>query len=457
MSAARALVNQYLGVYADRRMIIMAFIGYSCGIPLFLTASTLSLWLKQAGFSNTTIGVFSLCALPYTIKFIWSPFIDRLKLPILTKHFGRRRAWLLLSQVMLVATIVAISLLNPHEYLTLTIILATAIAFFSATQDVVMLAYQVERLGRNQYGPGEAMGIFGYRMGMLSSGAGALYLAEWITWSQIYQIMAMLIGIGIITTLCIDEPATVVNQESQAREQKTHDYLLAHPRLSGWQAEVLSWLYGAVVCPFYDFVRNNFWFPALLIMFFYKLGDNLIGNMSNLFFIDLGFSKSEIASASKVFGMANSILGGFIGGVIIARFGITQSLLFNGFVHGISIFLYVLMAQVGYSIEALYFTIAVEHITSGMRTTALFAYQMTLCSPMYAATQLALFTSVVHLGRTLMASCSGWLSDQLGWVNFFNLAGASTIVSLGLVWWLAKLEKEQFSWKQTKQLNPTNP
>jgi PAT family beta-lactamase induction signal transducer AmpG len=457
MPAVRNLVNQYLGVYADRRMIIMALIGYSCGIPLFLTSSTLGLWLKQVGFTNTAIGTFSLCALPYTVKFIWSPFIDRLRLPFLTKRFGRRRAWLLLSQVMLIITIVAISFLNPREYLTLTIILATAIAFFSATQDVVMLAYQVERLGRNQYGSGEAMGIFGFRMGMLTSGAGAFYLAGSITWPQVYQIMALLLGIGLITTLCIAEPDVVINQESQAREQKAHGYLLSHPRLSGWQAQALSWLYGAVLCPFYDFVRNNFWLPALLIMFFYKLGDNLIGNMKNIFFVEMGYSLNEIASVSKIFGMLNSILGGLICGVIIARFGITQSLLFNGFVHGISIFLYVLMAQVGYSIEVLYFTIAIEHITSGMRTTALFAYQMTLCNPVYAATQLALLTSFVNLGRTLTAACSGWLSDHLGWVNFFNLAGASTIVSLGLVWWLAKLEKTAFSWKQTKQLTPTNP
>lgn len=457
MDVVRTLVKQHLGVYADRRMVIMALIGYSCGIPLFLTSQTLSLWLKEAGFSNTTIGVFSLCALPYTIKFLWSPYIDRLKLPFLTKRFGRRRAWLLLSQVMLMSTIIAISLLNPSQYLTLTILLAIAIAFFSATQDVVMLAYQIERLGRNQYGPGEAMVLFGYRMGMLTSGAGALYLAEWMTWPQVYQIMALLLGIGLITTFCIAEPEMVVSQESQAREQKAHDYLLAHPRLSGWQAKLLSWHYGAVVCPFYDFVRKNYWLPALLIMFFYKLGDNLIGNMLNLFFVDVGYSLSEIASASKVFGMANSILGGLIGGILIARFGMTQSLLFNGLVHGLAIFLYVLMAQVGYSIEALYFTIAIEHITSGMRTTALFAYQMTLCNPVYAATQMALLTSVVNLGRTLTGTCSGWLSDQLGWVNFFNLAGASTIVSLGLVWWLAKLEKTEFSWKTTKQLNPTNP
>jgi PAT family beta-lactamase induction signal transducer AmpG len=456
MTFVKTLLNRYLGIYADHRVGIMALIGFSCGIPLFLTASTLSLWLKQLGFSNTMIGAFSLCALPYTIKFMWAPFVDRLRLPYLTRWLGRRRAWLLLSQVMLMLSIIAISLVNPLEYLGVTIFLAVAIAFFSATQDVVMLAYEVERLGRNQYGAGSAGGIFGYRMGMVASGAGALYLAEYITWAQVYQIMAVLIGVGVITTLCIAEPDPVVNPESLAREEKAHDYLIAHPRLTGWQAKLLSWLYGAVICPFYDFVRNSFWITALLIMLFYKLGDNLIGNMSNIFFMDIGFSKSEIASASKVFGMANSILGGFIGGILIARLGIIPSLMINGLFHGAAIFLYVVMAQVGYSIEVLYFTIAIEHITSGMRTTALFAYQMSICSPMYAATQLALLTSIVHLGRTVTASCSGWLVDQLGWVTFFNLAGASTVVSLGLVWCLAKLEKTELTWKPTKQLNPSN-
>lgn len=457
MKSLKIILQKNFGVYADRRVFIMSLLGLSCGIPLLLTASTLSLWLKQAGLSNTKIGALSLCALPYTIKFVWSPFIDRLNLPFLTRHLGRRRGWLLFSQVMLILNILIISWIDPGQNLTLTMIFAGAIAFCSATQDVVMLAYQIERLGRNQYGAGEAMGIFGYRMGMLTSGAGALYLAEFLTWSQVYQLMALFVGVGLITTLCIAEPKPVFSEESLARERKAHEYLINHPQFKGWQAHTLSWLYGAVVCPFSDFVRNNFWVVALLIMLFYKLSDNLIGNMSNIFYTDIGFSKSEIASASKVFGMANSILGGFIGGILIVRIGIIQALFFSALIHGVSLFLYVLMAKVGYNLEMLYFTVAIEHITGGMRTTALFAYQMTLCNPVYAATQFALLTSVVHFGRTTTASLSGWLVDQLGWVNFFNLCAASSIVSLLLVIWLSKLEKTEFTWKYLKQLRFSKP
>ena len=418
------------GPYNDRRMFIMAFIGFSCGIPLFLTASTLSLWLNASGISYTKIGLISWVAFPYTVKFLWSPFIDRLKLPFLNRKLGKRRSWLFTSQICLMLSIFALSLTNPSQNLTLTAIAGLFVTFFAATQDVTMLAYQVERLGRQQYGAGEAMGIFGYRMGMLLSGAGALYFSDFFSWQEVYRIMAGCVGVGLLTTLIIKEPDPVQNTEALLKEQRAHDYLHSHPRLNRRFAKLLSWLYGAVICPFANFMTKKGWFVAILIMLFYKIGDNIVGNMTNIFLLETGYSKSEIASVSKVFGMATSIFGGFVGGYMIARIGMLKSLFVTALIHGMSMLMFVVIANVGYNLDLLYLTIALEHITSGMRTTSLFAFQMTLVSPVYAATQLALLTSVVHFGRVFVASFSGVILTAVGWNAFFIISSASTIVSL---------------------------
>tara|TARA_R110002095_G_scaffold94253_2_gene82027 strand:- start:2252 stop:3643 length:1392 start_codon:yes stop_codon:yes gene_type:complete len=431
--------------YNDRRMLIMAFIGFSCGIPLFLTASTLSLWLSQVGVSYTKIGLISWVAFPYTIKFIWSPFIDRLKIPFLTKTLGRRRSWLLLSQITLIASIFALSQTDPSQNLTLTALFAICVTFSAATQDVTMLAYQVERLGRQQYGAGEAMGIFGYRMGMLMAGAGALYFSEIMTWNEVYQVMALFILVGVATTLLIKEPEPAHNKEAQKKEDAARKYLHDHPRLSPKISSIFSWIYGAVICPFSNFMMNKGWWVSILIMLFYKFGDNIIGNMTNIFLVEVGYSKSEIASVSKIFGMATSILGGFIGGYLIARIGMVKALFIAAAIHGLSVLLFVLIAKVGYNLDLLYATIAIEHITAGMRTTALFAFQMTLVTPAYAATQLALLTSAVHFGRVATSSFSGLLVENFGWSSFFTLASSATIISLILVVLFARIKGREYS------------
>jgi PAT family beta-lactamase induction signal transducer AmpG len=350
--------------------------------------------------------------------------------------------------------------LGPQSSLETLFILALGVAFFSATQDIVSLAYQVERLGKKRYGPGEAMSTFGYRMGMLTGGAGSLYLLDQcaLPWGQVYEAMAVVAGLGVVLTLCIAEPKPLASPEARLKEEQGRTYLKAHPRLKGWQANILSWLYGAVICPFVDYVssRKNWqhWLVPLLIMFFYKLSDNIIGTMTNVFFLDLGFSASEIASASKVFGMISSILGGFMGGLLIVRLGMQRSLFFCALIHGVTILLYALLSQVGHNVPLLYAVVGIEHITSGMRTTALLTYQMTLVNPVYAATQLALLVSLVNLGRTAFSAFSGALAQAVGWTVFFEISAASTIFSLILVAFLAKLKREEQTTQETLLWQP---
>ncbi|MBN9342816.1 MAG: MFS transporter [Holosporales bacterium] len=421
---------------------VIALLGFSCGLPLLLTASTLGYWMAQEKISLTKIGLMSIAVLPYTIKFLWAPLIDRLRLPGLTRWLGRRRAWLFLSQSFLIIFLFCLSRLDPAHHLEQIVIFVFLIAFFSATQDIVMLAYQVERLQRAQYGAGEAAGIFGYRLGILLAGAGAFYLASFLSWNTVYLVMTGFQCIGLITTLCALEPRPLQNPESQLREQKAREYLLTHPRLKGWRGPLLSWFYGALIAPFHDFIKQPAWLASLFIMLFYKCGDNLIGSMGNIYFNKLGFTNIEIANGSKIFGLWATILGGFIGGLIVKRYGMLKSLFWCGAFHGITALGFILLGIVGHNSIVFYLIVALDNITGGMRVTALFAYQMTLCSPSYAATQLALLTSTTHLGRVIFSSSSGWIVEHLGWNTLFWLATFGVVPTLMVIYYLSRIKKE---------------
>ncbi len=349
--------------------------------------------------------------------------IDHFELPVLTPWLGRRRAWIFVSQIGLIFCIFALSYINPMENLKQVAFWGFGIAFFSATQDIVTMAYQVERLKTTQYGAGEAMGILGYRLGMLLSGAGSLYLAEFISWQAIYQLMGVLVGVGVVTTLWCQEPDPL--------PRKDQETLMS-----------ASWFYRTLAHPFVDFSRQHHWILTLLVMFFYKLGDNLIGNMHNLFYLDLGFSKIEIANVSKIFGMWASIFGGIIGGVLVARLGMMKSLFYMAVIHGIAMSGYVIVFYSGPHLGLLYLTVAFEDFTNGLRITALFTYQMVCCNFAYSATQMALFTSIVHLGRIVCSAPSGLIIENWGWGPFFTLSLLANIPVLWLVWALAKSRRQ---------------
>jgi PAT family beta-lactamase induction signal transducer AmpG len=433
------LLKDTLKVYSNPKILVMGLLGFSSGLPLLLTHSTLALWLAKLGLDYTTIGLLSLTGLPYNIKFLWAPLIDKIKIPYLTTLMGRRRSWLLLSQIILVACLLGIANINPLENLKFTCLLTIAVSFSSATQDIVMLAYQVERLGKSQYGAGEAFGVFGYRMGMLMAGAGALYLSTFISWNLVYAIMAACVVVGILTVIFIEEPESPDHQTVHQELSLKYNKLL--PLVSKPLKDFLTSFHLAVISPFTDFMKQKTWVASLSIMIFYKLGDNLIGSFHNIFYADLGFTNIEIANASKIFGMWASIVGGFVGGVLITRLGIIKSLFYFALIHGLSMLMYIVLYYAGHDLSVFYLSVAIENVTGGMRMTALFAYQMSLCNRLHAATQLALLTSCVHSGRTIFSSLSGWIVDSFGWVNLFFLSTFSTLPVLALVIWLSVLEK----------------
>lgn len=423
-------------VYLDPRVLAILFLGFSEGLPLALTGSTLSLWLREGGVSKEAIGLFSLVTLPYALKFAWAPLIDRLRLPVITRLFGRRRGWALLTQGCLALALLALGGTNPVTELWWTALFAVVVAFCSASQDIVIDAFRVESLSEDQQGAGAGALVLGYRFGMLAAGAGALLVAEYFGWRAAYTAMAVLVSVGMVTILLNREPAVAASAESAAREKHVADWLDARPHLHGWRAELLAWLYGAVVAPFAQFMTRNRWALILLFIATYKMGEVMAGVMASPFYVDLGFEKTELAAVSKVFGLWATIAGGVIGGVLVSRVGVQRALLLGGVAQVLSNLGYVLLAYAGHDVRALAVTVAVENVCAGVATSAFVAYLSGLCNVAYTATQYALLTSFTKLGGDLFGASSGFLAARLDWVSFFLVATAAGLPALLLLLWL---------------------
>lgn len=407
--------RQTLLLFRDPRMLVILLLGFSSGLPLALTSSTLNARLTESGVSLTGIGLFSLVALPYSLKFLWAPLIDQIPLPKLNRLFGHRRAWMLCVQLLLMASILGIGLTDPLTYPLLTVIFALLTTFFSASQDVVIDAYRVEILDTEEQGAGATMVQIGYRIAMLISSAGALYLAEYSTWGMTYVVMAALIGVGMTTILCSKEPALTP--------------VVAPDRPQGFAA----WTRHAVVGPFTDMAQRQGWRLLLLIILFalfYKLADAMLGVMATTFYLKIGFTKPEIANITKIFGFFATLVGFAAGGLAITRLGIMRSLVIGAVLQGASNLMFAWQASVGANTDALALTIAVENFTGSIGSTAFVAYISGLCSRTYTGTQYALLSALAAVGRSVLAAPSGWLAEKLGWVDFFIVSTFAAVPGL---------------------------
>ena len=429
----------FLLVYGDRRLLTILLLGFSSGLPLALTGATLTVWLTEAHLSMAVIGLFLLTRLPYSLKVLWAPLIDRVRLPWLTRRFGRRRGWALLTQGALIAALAALSGCDPAAAPWTMAAMAFLVAFASASQDVVIDAYRVESLERAQFGAGAATYVMGYRLGMLVSGAGALYLACVLSWPEVYLAMAVAVLVGMVTVLLSPEPGDGATADLLAQEHAAAAALAERQGLRGRRARVAAWFYGAVVAPFRDFMLHPSWLVILAFITLFKLGEVFAGGMVNPFYLGLGFGKDEIAGVTKVFGLGATIAGGLVGGVVVARLGIVRGLMVTGTLQMFSNLAYIALAYAGHNIWMLMASVAVENIAAGMATAAFVAYLSSLCSVAYTATQYALLTSLTGIGRDLFAAGSGVAAEQLGWVPFFLLATLLCLPGLALLLRLSRL------------------
>lgn len=432
-AAATAGWGEALRVYGQPRVLAMLFLGFSSGLPLALTLGTLGIWFKTLGVDKTTIGLFALVTLPYSLKFCWAPLIDRLRLPVLAARFGRRRGWALATQAALMIAILGLGHSDPVADPWSTALWALFVAFASASQDVVVDAYRIEVLEEHQFGAGAALIVGGYRVGMLVAGAGALYLAIAIPWSLVYTAMAALIAVGVVTVLLNPEPR---EQPQPAHEARVLAWLERRAHLAGWRRELAGWFYGAVLAPFTDYMRRPGWWLILLFIALYKFGDSLAGIMSGPFFIELGFTLDEVASVSKIFGFGATMAGVLLGGILVARCGIMRSLLWAGVLQMLSNLMFAVQAVFGHDLGLLALTIGLENAAGGLGTAAFVAYLSALCNAAYTATQYALLTSFMSLARTTLSAPGGWLADATDWVSFFVLTTLAALPGLLLLLWL---------------------
>ena len=390
--------------------------GFASGLPFLLSGPTLGIWAVESHVSLTSIGAFALVGLSYNLKFLWSPAIDRVSLPILTGRLGRRRSWALVIQLCLIGAVLGLATSDPAQNLAASVAWAVAVAFFSASQDVVIDAYRIELLKSAEQGAGVAATQIGYRLGLIAAGAGTLYAAAAWGWHAAYGIMAGLVLVGIAVVLLTPEPPMP-------------------PQTAG-----AGWLEEAVVAPFADFMKRPAWALILAFVVLYNLGASLAGYMAGPFYLSLGFTKVEYASVSKVFGVLATIVGLAAYGALAGRMSALKALFLAGLLQTAANLTYIIQGWAGHSVPMLVVTIAVENVALGMAGAALVAYLSGLCSRGYTATQYALLSALAGVAIRLVSAGGGRFAEAYGWTPFFLLCAGLSLPGLGLLVFLGRVK-----------------
>jgi PAT family beta-lactamase induction signal transducer AmpG len=398
-------LSDYLQVFRSRRIGVMVLAGFSSGLPLALTGGTLQAWMTVAGVDLRTIGVFALVGIPYTVKFLWSPLMDRFVPPWL----GRRRGWMFFTQAALLVGIAAMAFANPKGAPFALGAIALLVAFLSASQDIVIDAYRTDVLREPERGLGAAVFVTGYRIAMLVSGALALIFSEQIGWRNTYLLMASLMSVGIATSMFGPEPEIRVTPPKSLQE--------------------------AVIGPLKDFFSRRAAGGLILLIVLYKLGDAYAGTLTTAFLIrGVGFSPTEVGTINKGLGLVSLIVGAMFGGTLMVRLGLYRALMTFGVLQAASNLSFMVLSWTGKSYAMLVFTVAFENGCGGMGTAAFVALLMALCDHRYTATQYALLSSLAALGRIFVAPTSGYVVEAVGWAVFFFLTAVTALPGLWMLW-----------------------
>ena len=431
--------REAIATYRQPRVFGMLFLGFAAGLPFPLVFTTLSTWLRDVGVDRTTIGFFAWIGITYSIKVFWSPVVDRAPLLLLTRWLGQRRAWMLLAQAGIVAGLLGMAATDPTRDILAMALFALLVAFASATQDVAIDAYRIEAVSAELQGAMAAMYQSGYRVAAaLVGGAGALYLAEYLSWTSSYLVMAATMMVGILTVLLVREPERAINANTVMSEQRVVEYLERTAHVPFALRMPVAWFIGAVICPFTEFFQRSGWWALLILLFIgiYRISDIVLANMAYPFYIDLGFSKHEIANVAKLFGVVMTIFGALVGGTLVTRFGVMRMLLLGAILVATTNLLFAQLAMTGRSIEGLMVVISADNFSGGLAGSAFIAYLSRLTNTAYTATQYALFSSLMTLLPKFISGFSGLIVDSQGYVSFFIYASATGIPAILLVYYL---------------------
>ncbi len=418
-------------VYLEPSAWRMLCLGFSAGLPLLLVLGTLSFRLREAGIDRSTIGFLSWVGLAYGFKWVWSPLVDRMPLPLLTRWLGRRRSWLLLAQLTVVAGLIGMALLDPQVALEPVVWCALVVAFASATQDIALDAFRIESADTQHQAALAASYQTGYRLAMIWAGAGVLWVAARATgfdetgyvhtaWQAAYLVMAASMSLGVLTVLLSPEPA---------------------PRDMPPARNAAEWLRGALIEPFAEFIRRYRWQAALILglIAVYRISDVVMGIMANPFYVDMGYTKDEVAAVTKVFGVIMTLLGAFVGGVLSMRLGVMCILMLGAVLSAITNLLFAWLATRGHDLTALVWVISADNLASGIASAAFIAYLSSLTNVNYSATQYALFSSMMLLAPKWLAGFSGVYVDAHGYEAFFTSTALLGAPVLLLVWLASRI------------------
>nr|WP_304610407.1 MFS transporter [Polynucleobacter sp. MG-27-Goln-C1] len=412
-------------VYLEWPCLRMLFLGFSAGLPLLLILGTLSFWLREAGIDRSTIGYLTWVGLIYAFKWVWAPLVDRLSIPLLSTLFGRRRSWLLFAQLLIVLGLVGMASIDPKVQLTPIVWCALLVAFGSATQDIALDAFRIESADSDHQAALAATYQTGYRLALIWAGAGVLWLAaraesgstsyDPAAWQFAYLCMALSISVGVITTLFSKEPVRI--ELAKARNAK-------------------AWLHQTLIEPFADFIKRYGWHAVLILSLIaiYRISDVVMGIMANPFYVDMGYTKDEVAAVSKVFGVVMTLVGAFVGGVLTLRFGVMRILFLGAILSAVSNLLFAWLASQGHDLHGLIWVISADNLSSGIASAAFIAFLSALTNIQYSATQYALFSSMMLLLPKWLAGFSGVFVNNFGYSNFFistAIIGAPVLI---LIW-----------------------
>lgn len=432
--------------YLKRGPLAVLLLGLSSGFPLALVLSTLTYWLSKVGIQKSTVGLFALAGTPYILKFLWSPFLDRVRLP-LSQTLGQRRMWLWTVQVLLVGSLMGLGFSDPASDVIRTALWVLLVAFLSASQDILIDAYRIEILDEDELAYGSAMINFGARTGMLIGGAGTVWLSTQVGWALAYSIMGLMVLPGAFAALWIGEPTAA----AQAREAAQLSY--------GDTPGIGAYLNRTVVAPFRAFLQIDGAILILLFVAIYKVGDAMANTMVSPLVVELGFSDNDYIFANKVVGFWALIAGTALGAPLLAKLGMARALFFTGLFMMVTNVMFAVLSQSGASVFMLALTIGLENFSSGVGLAVFVTYISGLCNLAFTGTHYALLSSVASLGRTLVAASGGAIAEAIGWAPFFLLTTAAALPGLGLLWLLWQRgytgENARVQTDQSKAVNKT--